>query len=125
MDVLFPYLPRVTTTPVDANNRLILPVSKYQRIHGEASTEQQYRVGMRDPRRHQQEPQQQSQQQSQHQPEQQQASQHEQAREQEQGLQHAGVPAENTELHLLPTGHAVTPEQDQHADADGHLDIYV
>ncbi|MCT6701453.1 hypothetical protein [Rheinheimera sp. 4Y26] len=113
MDVLFPYLPRVTTTPVDSNNRLILPVSKYQRIHAEASTEQQYRVGMRDPRRHQQEPQQQ------------QSSQHEQPGEHQQGPQQAGASTEGSELHLLPTGHAVTPEQDQHADAEGHLDIYI
>lgn len=121
MDVLFPYLPRVTNTPVEPNNRLILPVSKYQRIHGEASTEQQYRVGMRDPRRHQQEPQQQPQ----HQPDQQQASQHEQPGEHQQGPQQASASTEGSELHLLPTGHAVTPEQDQHADADGHLDIYI
>jgi hypothetical protein len=110
MDVLFPYLPRVTNTPVESNNRLILPVSKYQRIHGEASTEQQYRVGMRDPRRHQQE------QQQQEQDFQQGASQQE---------QQAAAETGTTELHLLPTGHAVTPEQDQHADADGHLDIYI
>lgn len=110
MDVLFPYLPRVTNTPVESNNRLILPVSKYQRIHGEASTEQQYRVGMRDPRRHQQEPQQQQQQQ--------QGTPHEQGSA-------AAEQTQNSELHLLPTGHAVTPEQDQHADADGHLDIYI
>ncbi|WP_306517907.1 hypothetical protein [Rheinheimera sp.] len=108
MDVLFPYLPRVMNQPVDSSGRLILPVAKYERIHAEPSSEQRQRVGMRDPRQYQQPDEQQPpEQKSEHQSEQQQSSQ------------------QTQETQLLPTGHAVTPEQDQHADADGHLDIYV
>ncbi|MDZ7903332.1 MAG: hypothetical protein U5L01_12665 [Rheinheimera sp.] len=29
------------------------------------------------------------------------------------------------ESHWLQTGHVVTPEADQHADKEGHLDIYI
>lgn len=107
MDVLFPYLPRVMNQPVDHAARLILPVAKYERIHAEPSSEQRQRVGMRDPRQYQQPEEQPPEQQSEQQAEQQQTTQLTQ------------------EPQLLPTGHAVTPEQDQHADADGHLDIYV
>jgi hypothetical protein len=62
---------------------------------------------MRDPRQYQQPEEQQPEQQAKQQTEQQQILQ------------------QTLEPQLLPTGHAVTPEQDQHADAEGHLDIYV
>lgn len=107
MDVLFPYLPRVMNQPVDHATRLILPVAKYERIHAEPSSEKRHRVGMRDPRQYQQPEERQPEQQAKQQTEQQQILQ------------------QTLEPQLLPTGHAVTPEQDQHADAEGHLDIYV
>lgn len=112
MDVLFPYLPRVMNQPVDNAARLILPVAKYERIHAEPSSEKRHRVGMRDPRQYQQPAEQQT---PEHQAEQQ-AQPDTTAQNAAQYLQ---------EPQLLQTGHAVTPEQDQHADAEGHLDIYV
>ena len=67
---------------------------------------------MRDPRQYQQPTEQQT-------PEQQAEQQAQPDTNAQNGVQHL------QELQLLPTGHAVTPEQDQHADAEGHLDIYV
>jgi len=103
MDAIFPYLVR-RTSAAEPSQRLIEPVTKYTRFspdeHGHHHEIWQYRIS----ERHQQSRQQQSpQQQPQQQPQQ----------------------AASDEPQYLPTSHAVTPEAEQHADADGHLDIYV
>lgn len=105
MDAIFPYLVR-RTPAAEPSQRLIEPVTKYTRFspdeHGHHHEIWQYRIS----ERHEQSRQQQ------HSPQQQ---------DPQQGQQQS-MPAES---HYLPTSHAVTPEAEQHADADGHLDIYV
>lgn len=106
MDAIFPYLVR-RTPAAEPSQRLIEPVTKYTRFspdeHGHHHEIWQYRIS----ERHEQSRQQQ------HSPEQQ---------EPQQQSQQQSKPAEPQ---YLPTSHAVTPEDEQHADADGHLDIYV
>lgn len=107
MDAIFPYLVR-RTPAAEPSQRLIEPVTKYTRFspdeHGHHHEIWQYRISERhEQSRQQQHPQQQSEQQPQQAPQQ-------------------TMPAEPQ---YLPTSHAVTPEDEQHADADGHLDIYV
>jgi len=101
LDAIFPYLIRRTPS-AEPSQRLIEPVSKYARFspdeHGHHHEIWQYRISER-----YQQSQQQQQQQS--------------AKPQQ--------PPEIEETHYLPTSHAVTPEADQHVDADGHLDIYI
>ncbi|WP_031571880.1 hypothetical protein [Rheinheimera texasensis] len=103
MDAIFPYLVR-RTPAAEPSQRLIEPVTKYTRFspdeHGHHHEIWQYRISGRQEQSRQQ---QQSQQQSEQQPQQ----------------------TKPGEPQYLPTSHAVTPEADQHADADGHLDIYV
>ncbi len=105
MDAIFPYLVR-RTPAAEPSQRLIEPVTKYTRFspdeHGHHHEIWQYRIS----ERHEQSRQQQ------HSPEQQDPQQ----------SQQQSKPAEPQ---YLPTSHAVTPEDEQHADADGHLDIYV
>ncbi len=111
MDAIFPYLIR-NTPAAEPSQRLIEPVSKYARFspdaHGHHHEIWQYRVSERYPQSQQKQSQQQQSQQ------QQQAS-----------PVLSAEPVATAEPHYLPTGHAVTPEADQHADAEGHLDIYV
>lgn len=106
MDAIFPYLVR-RTPAAEPSQRLIEPVTKFTRFspdeHGHHREIWQYRIS----ERHEQSRQQQ------HSPEQQ---------EPQQQSQQQLKPAEPQ---YLPTSHAVTPEDEQHADADGHLDIYV
>jgi TFIIF-interacting CTD phosphatase-like protein len=106
MDAIFPYLVR-RTPAAEPSQRLIEPVTKYTRFspdeHGHHHEIWQYRIS----ERHEQSRQQQ------HSPEQQ---------DPQQQSQQQSKPAEPQ---YLPTSHAVTPEDEQHADADGHLDIYV
>ncbi|MFN6971480.1 MAG: hypothetical protein ACK4NN_11480 [Rheinheimera sp.] len=104
MDAFYPYITRTNTQPVESPNRLILPVVKYERIHGEASTEKKLRVGWQEPKKRQQQ---------------------QQGSHSDNTEQHAVVGTIEEELHLIPTSHAVTPDADLHVDADGHLDIYV
>lgn len=103
MDAIFPYLVR-RTPAAEPSQRLIEPVTKYTRFspdeHGHHHEIWQYRISERHPQSQQQ---QQSQQQPEQQPQQ----------------------TKPGEPQYLPTSHAVTPEAEQHADADGHLDIYV
>jgi hypothetical protein len=110
MDAIFPYLARAK--PADlagpAHSDLISPVLKYTRIAGEQKQQHQHRIGWQDPAR-QGSARRQQQQQQQQQPE---------------AAADPKVPVEE-ESHWLQTGHVVTPEADQHADAEGHLDIYI
>ncbi len=100
MDILFPYLPR-NAPPAEPTKRLIEPVSKYARFTPHDQDSQQ-RVGWQ-----------------QHKPQQQGSGQSQQE-------QDSGQPAaEEPTHHYLPTSHPETPETEQHADADGHLDIYI
>lgn len=106
MDAIFPYLIR-RTPAAEPSQRLIEPVTKYTRFspdeHGHHHEIWQYRISERheQSRQQQQSPQQQS--------------------SQQQSPQQAAL----AEPHYLPTSHAVTPEAEQHADVDGHLDIYI
>ncbi len=106
MDAIFPYLVR-RTPAAEPSQRLIEPVTKYTRFspdeHGHHHEIWQYRIS----ERHEQSRQQQ------HSPEQQDPQQQSQQQ------------SKPVEPQYLPTSHAVTPEDEQHADADGHLDIYV
>ncbi len=106
MDAIFPYLVR-RTPAAEPSQRLIEPVTKYTRFspdeHGHHHEIWQYRIS----ERHEQSRQQQ------HSPEQQ---------DPQQQSQQQSKPAKPQ---YLPTSHTVTPEAEQHADADGHLDIYV
>lgn len=121
MDLLFPYLTRLSSQPIVTTKRLISPVLKYQRIVPEPDPDKPFRLGWQ----HWQHRlllekvvalKQQTQ---------------DQQREQQQPPHDAPAKPEQTsskksaEHTWLPTGHAVTPEQDQHADAAGHLDIYI
>lgn len=106
MDAIFPYLVR-NNTAVELSQRLIEPVSKYTRFSPDESGHHHeiwhYRVSFQ-----------------------------QQASQQQQHPQHS-KPEPQPESHTLqaseeaylPTSHAVTPEAEQHADADGHLDIYI
>ena len=100
MDAIFPYLVR-RTPAAEPSQRLIEPVTKYTRFspdeHGHHHEIWQYRISER----------------------------HEQSRQQQQQPQQEQPQAQPAEPHYLQTSHAVTPEAEQHADADGHLDIYV
>lgn len=106
MDAIFPYLIR-NTPAAEPSQRLIEPVTKYTRFspdeHGHHHEIWQYRISER----------------------------HEQSRQQQQSTQQQSAQQQSpqqaapAEPHYLPTSHAVTPEAEQHADADGHLDIYV
>lgn len=107
MDAIFPYLIR-RTPAAEPSQHLIEPVTKYTRFspdeHGHHHEIWQYRISER----------------------------HEQSRQQQHSQQQAAQnpqrPPQQTmpaEPQYLPTSHAVTPEAEQHADADGHLDIYV
>lgn len=101
MDAFYPYITRTNTQPAEHPIRLIVPVLKYERIHADTSTDKKIRVGWQEPKQRQQQPQQDAQ-------------------------QHSGATTSiEQELHLIPTSHAVTPDADLHADAEGHLDIYV
>ena len=109
MDAFYPYITRTNTQPVESPARLILPVAKYERIHAETGNEKKFRVGWQEPKHKRQQD---------AAPEQQTADQ--------QSTGHAAEPETiEQELHLIPTSHAVTPDAEAHADADGHLDIYV
>ncbi len=117
MDVLFPYLPRVTNQPTVTSQRLITPVLKYQRMQPEPDPDKPFRVGWQQWQR-------QLQQLSQQAPV--------SARQGSQQQAQSDAQPDFTEAkqalaepELLATGHAVTPEQDQHTDAEGHLDIYI
>lgn len=111
MDAIFPYLIRHTPA-AEPSQRLIEPVSKYARFspdaHGHHHEIWQYRVSERYPQSQQKQSQQKQSQQNQ----------------QAAPAQPAESPVK-PEPHYLATGHAVTPEADQHADAEGHLDIYI
>lgn len=107
MDAFYPYITRTNTQPVETATRLILPVSKYQRIHAEIGNDKKFRVGWQEPK-----------QQRQQTPEQQSAN-------QQNPEPQAEPQTIEQELHLIPTSHSVTPDAQAHADADGHLDIYV
>lgn len=103
MDAIFPYLVR-RTPAAEPSQHLIEPVTKYTRFspdeHGHHHEIWQYRISER----------------------------HEQSRQQQHSQQQAEQNPQQTkpaEPQYLPTSHAVTPEAEQHADADGHLDIYV
>lgn len=119
MDAFYPYITRTNTQPVEHRPELILPVSRYQRIQDDTGAAKKFRVGWqeqpkRQPKQHDQ--------QHAEQPAEQQT-------EQDQHNHPSASPQEpatiEQQLHLIPTGHAVTPEPDLHPDADGHLDIYV
>lgn len=112
MDVLFPYLSRVNSQPTVVAKRLISPVLKYQRMQPEPDPDKPFRVGW-----------QQWQRQLQQLSQQQRGGQQQGQAEAEPEFTDAKPAPAETEL--LATGHAVTPEQDQHADAAGHLDIYI
>lgn len=106
MDAIFPYLTRAKPADLagSAHTELISPVMKYTRIAGEQKQQHQHRIGWQDPTRQ------------------------DSARRQQQ--QQSGAAAEPEvpvveESHWLQTGHVVTPEADQHADKEGHLDIYI
>lgn len=103
MDAIFPYLVR-NTPAAEPSQRLIEPVRKYTRFspdeHGHHHEIWQYRIS-------EQRAQSEQKKQQQHQPEQ------------------APEPDQASEPHYLQTCHASTPESEQHADADGHLDIYI
>ena len=101
MDAFYPYITRTNTHPAEHPIRLILPVLKYERIHADTSTDKKIRVGWQEPKKRQQQPHQNTQQGS------------------------GTTESIEQELHLIPTSHAVTPDADLHADAEGHLDIYV
>lgn len=105
MDAIFPYLQR-NNLAVESSQRLIEPVSKYTRFspdeHGHHHEIWQYRVSC-----------------------QQQASQQQQQHHQQQQQANANAQPQQATEQYLPTSHAVTPEAEQHADADGHLDIYI
>lgn len=102
MDAIFPYLVR-NKSAAELSQRLIEPVSKYARFspdeHGHHHEIWQYRVS-----------------------EQYQQSQQQQKQQQPDKQAQSPAPSESQ---YLPTSHAVTPEAEQHADADGHLDIYI
>jgi hypothetical protein len=102
MDAIFPYLIR-RTPAAEPSQRLIEPVTKYTRFspdeHGHHHAIWHYRISAR---------QEESRQQQQQTPQ-----------------QHSAQQADKPESEYLPTSHAVTPENEQHTDADGHLDIYV
>lgn len=100
MDALYPYLQRATPAS-PAPFSLISPVIKYSRIANEDKQQHQQRIGWRLPSR------------------QQQASSHQHADP------HQTQAEPEIEKPLLATCHAVTPEALQHADAEGHLDIYI
>lgn len=115
MDILFPYLSRLNVQPTVVAKRLISPILKYQRIQPEPEPAKPFRVGWQQWQRQLQ-----------------QFSQSEYSGQGSQQHGQSGAEPEFTELkpallptELLATGHAVTPEQDQHADAEGHLDIYI
>lgn len=119
LDVLIPFLSRISP-PQIPTKRLIAPVLKYQRVHAEPDPEQPFRVGLQASlqqqiHRRQADNQQPEQQHAHQQNPQQQAPQN----------QNADAPQPSAQKQLLLTGHAVTPEQDQHVDAEGHLDIYI
>ncbi len=109
MDAIFPYLIR-NTPAAEPSQHLIEPVSKYARFspdaHGHHHEIWQYRISEKYPQSQQKQSQQQSQQ-------------------QQTAPEQAAETVVAAEPHYLPTSHAVTPEADQHADADGHLDIYI
>ncbi len=107
MDAFYPYITRTNTQPAESPTRLILPVTKYERIHAEVNADKKFRVGWQEPKQ---------QRQQQPEPEEQQ---------EQQAPESAEAETIEQELHLIPTSHKVTPEQDLHVDADGHLDIYV
>jgi hypothetical protein len=121
MDMLFPYLTRLSSQPTVTAKRLISPVMKYQRIVPEPDPDKPFRVGW-------QHWQHQllldkavaSKQQTDGQDRQPQHPQQEASTQPETTATNA-----ITEHPWLATGHAVTPEQDQHPDAAGHLDIYI
>jgi len=100
MDAIFPYLVR-RTPAAEPSQRLIEPVTKYTRFspdeHGHHHEIWQYRISER----------------------------YQQSQQQQQNSAKPQQPPETKETHYLPTSHAVTPEADQHVDADGHLDIYI
>jgi hypothetical protein len=117
MDVLYPYLTRVNSQPTVAAKRLISPVLKYQRMQPEPDPDKPFRVGW-----------QQWQRQLQQLSHQARVSARQGGKQQNQSdAEPAFTEAKPAlaEPELLATGHAVTPEQDQHADAEGHLDIYI
>ena len=115
MDAIFPYLIR-NTPAAEPSQRLIEPVSKYARFspdaHGHHHEIWQYRISERYPQTQQKQSQQKQ-------------SQQQQSQQQQAAPEQPVEPVAAAEPHYLPTGHAVTPEAEQHADADGHLDIYV
>ena len=100
LDAIFPFLIRRTPS-AEPSQRLIEPVSKYARFspdeHGHHHEIWQYRISER----------------------------YQQSQQQQQNSAKPQQPPETKETHYLPTSHAVTPEADQHVDADGHLDIYI
>jgi hypothetical protein len=102
MDAIYPFLARAK--PADlaehVHNELISPVMKYTRIAGEQKQQHQHRIGWQDPARRQQQ------------------------RQQSAHSNDDKTPVE-PESHWLACGHAVTPEAEQHADEEGHLDIYI
>ena len=106
MDAIFPYLARAK--PADlagpAHSELISPVMKYTRIAGEQKQQHQHRIGWQDPTR-------------------QGSARRQQQQQSDTAPELKGSVAE--EPHWLQTGHVVTPEAEQHTDAEGHLDIYI
>lgn len=105
MDAIYPYLARPKPSDtVDLHQYELVapavPVQKYTQIAKEQTPVVNHRIGWRDQSRQRQQQQQQSKSQE-------------------------TSEADATEHHWLPTGHAVTPEADQHVDEQGHLDIYI
>ena len=106
MDAIYPYLarPKPSDTVDLHHHELVAPVvsvQKYTRIAQEPTSVVHHRVGWQDQSR--------------------------QRRQQQQHAQASEKSADDelSEHHWLPTGHAVTPEAEQHIDEQGHLDIYI
>jgi hypothetical protein len=105
MDVFYPLMPR-PLLPGEPRRKLIGPVSKYTRImpvHPNREHESSWQVvyATRDARQ-----------------------QHSVDHSAEHGVDHSAEQSAS-EPQLLQTSHHETPAADQHADADGHLDLYV
>lgn len=97
MDVFYPLMPR-PLLPGEPHRRLIGPVSKYTRImpvHPNREHESSWQVVYA-------------------------ARDAQQERGADQSAGH-----KVSEPELLQTSHHETPEAEQHADADGHLDLYI
>ncbi len=105
MDAIFPFLARAKPADLAGaeHSELISPVMKYTRIAGEQKQQHQHRIGWQDPFRRGA------------------------ARRQQQQSEADSEtkPQAEADSHWLQTGHVVTPEAEQHADAQGHLDIYI